>query len=197
MGRCLCALRHRSKCWYETCNRLHNTFCDFHRCELRFLLRTIGWIQQFLLLSIPMQLLLNMIWFSSLGREARKSIALALYHFHKSTCLWFTPRRNETDYLRIVRGEGYVIKLVLRFPMNVITSCMPSKTVRWFMERESRYEINPIQRPRCEIDFLCDSKLRLPLETLPGEKVKRLKTGWGVVESEKKTHRFRGKENHL
>lgn len=42
----------------------------------------------------------------SVGKAARKSIQLALHEFHENTCLWFTPRRNETDYVRFVNGRG-------------------------------------------------------------------------------------------
>eukprot|EP00794_Sanderia_malayensis_P007075 gene7075-7872_t len=47
----------------------------------------------------------------SLGKVARKIIQLGIYQFHKNTCLWFTPRKNESDYLLFVRGEGCYSKV--------------------------------------------------------------------------------------
>ncbi|XP_065059024.1 zinc metalloproteinase nas-13-like isoform X2 [Rhopilema esculentum] len=48
---------------------------------------------------------------ASLGFSGRKALMYAIDEFHTRTCLWFTPRKNEKDYIRIVSGTGCTSKI--------------------------------------------------------------------------------------
>lgn len=43
---------------------------------------------------------------SILGDQARKAIAKAFEHIEKYTCVQFTPRNYETDYVEFVKDTG-------------------------------------------------------------------------------------------